>query len=256
LGKDRPRRQDAGAFFLRCDPSRHDEEIAVEIPRAGVLFGRRRGKKLRPLQSRLIDTLLPKLAVDLSQPIDNLAEIFGGAHEEHRLEIGFGGGEHLIAEASGAPDVGFLGCEPFVNGLAKCLVQIDELSVRNIRLYTGSAQSLVEALPANSLARVDILYPDPWPKRRHLKRRLISDATLRALARVMRADAELRFATDIDDYAAWTLARLLRSADFLWEAKSNSDWLAPWPGWSGTRYEEKALREGRAPAYLTFRRKG
>ena len=171
-----------------------------------------------------------------------------------RLEIGFGGAEHLIAEAQAYPRTGFVGCEPFVNGMAKALSAIDELGLTNVRLHHGDAVELARVAAVAIVARVDLLYPDPWPKRRHWKRRFVSDANVAAFARVLRPGGEFRFATDWANYAEWTLLRLLRSRDFNWTAECADDWRKPWPGFSGTRYEAKAKREGRAPAYLIFRR--
>ena len=145
---------------------------------------------------------------------DDLAALFPLPVDDVRLEIGFGGGEHLIAQAQAHPRAGFIGCEPFVNGMAKALVAIDELKLANIRLHHGDAVDLLAWLPARSLARVDLLYPDPWPKRRHWKRRFVSDANVAALARVLRPGGEFRFATDWANYAEWTLVRLTRSPRF------------------------------------------
>ncbi len=138
--------------------------------------------------------------------------------------------------------------------MAKALVAIDELGLANIRLHHGDAVDLLSWLPPHSLARVDLLYPDPWPKRRHWKRRFVSDANVAALARVLASGGEFRFATDWANYAEWTLLRLLRARDFTWVAERADDWRKPWAGFSGTRYEAKAKREGRAPTYLIFRR--
>ena len=222
---------------------------------AAQLYGRRKGKKLRPHQACLMQELLPRLSIDVSRPIADLAAEFAARPAEIWLEIGFGGGEHLIAEAMAHPQAGFLGCEPFVNGVAKLLTQIEAAGCNNLRLFEGDAALLIARLPACSLDGVYLLYPDPWPKRRQRKRRFVSDAMLRQLARVMRSGAELRFATDIDDYAGWTLARVLRSDDFIWPAEQAGDWQRPWQGWSSTRYEAKAIAAGRRPAYLTFVRK-
>ncbi len=221
----------------------------------GGIYGRRKGKALRPHQAKLIETLLPKLRVDLAAPLVDPRCLFPDRPDDLRLEIGFGGGEHLAAEAGVHPRRGYFGCEPFVNGVAKLLAEIETRCLTNIRIHDGDAARLIDALPAASLAGVCLLYPDPWPKRRHRRRRFISDEMLSRLGRVMRSGAELRFATDIDDYAGWTLARVLRSADFFWPAKSAKDWLAPWADWPGTRYEAKALRDGRRPVYLTFIRR-
>ncbi|MGO9134883.1 MAG: tRNA (guanosine(46)-N7)-methyltransferase TrmB [Methylovirgula sp.] len=219
------------------------------------LHGRRKGKKLRSHQAELIDTLLPILTLDVTHKIADAETLFAGAPNEIWLEIGFGGGEHLIAEAESHPNSGFIGCEPFQNGLAKALALAEAKNLQNLRLYCGDAGNVVETLPDAALAGVYLLYPDPWPKRRHRKRRFLSDEMLAALARVLRPGAEIRFATDIDDNAGWTLARVLRSPDFVWKAATAEDWRRPWPQWSGTRYEAKALAAGRAPAYLTFVRK-
>lgn len=226
-----------------------------ERPGASRLHGRRKGKKLRAHQAALLETLLPVLTLDPTQPIEDAAGLFAGKPEEIWLEIGFGGGEHLIGEAESHPDCGFIGCEPFENGLAKALAAAEAKGLANLRLYCGDAGAVIEALPDRALQGVYLLYPDPWPKRRHRKRRFLSDEMLVSLARVMRPGAELRFATDIDDNGGWTLARVLRSPDFIWRAESAEDWREPWPGWAGTRYEAKALAAGRRPVYLTFVRK-
>ena len=220
---------------------------------SGGLYGRRKGKKLRARQADLLVSLLPDIQLDLSQRIENPDALFRTfIASEIWLEIGFGGGEHLISEALRRPDVGFLGCEPFVNGVAKALAAIAANAASNIRLHPGDARQLIAALPARSISRVDILFPDPWPKRRQRKRRFLSDATLSALARIMREGSELRFATDIDDYSGWTLARVARCREFVWKAETATDWLTPWDAWPGTRYEARAIREGRRPVYLTF----
>jgi tRNA (guanine-N7-)-methyltransferase len=223
--------------------------------RTGAFFGRRKGHPLRPHQAALFDTLLPRLALDISKPApSDLRALFPGA-DEVRLESGFGGGEHLIAQAQRHPRTGFIGIEPFVNGMAKALAAIDERSVDNIRLHHGDATDLLAWLPATSLARFDLLYPDPWPKRRHWKRRFVQDKSIAAIARIVRPGGEFRFASDITDYVAWTLLRLQRSPDFGWTAERADDWRRPWPEFSGTRYEAKAIREGRTPCYLIFRRR-
>ncbi|MGC2126551.1 MAG: tRNA (guanosine(46)-N7)-methyltransferase TrmB [Methylovirgula sp.] len=219
------------------------------------LHGRHKGKKLRPRQAKLLETLLPQLALDFSCPIADAAALFARQPAAVWLEIGFGGGEHLAAEAEANPNCGLIGCEYFENGLAKALALIEAKNLGNVRLHCGDAGQVIDALPAASLARVFLLYPDPWPKRRQRKRRLLSDAMLAALARVMRSGGELRFATDVDDNAGWTLARVLRSPDFVWKAATAADWHEPWSGWNATRYEAKALAAGRKPVYLTLQRR-
>jgi tRNA (guanine-N7-)-methyltransferase len=222
-------------------------------PRA--FFGRRKGHKLRPRQMLLIDKVLSQLAIDLTQPAPaELDELFPAPVGEVRLEIGFGGGESMIAQARELPHVGFIGVEPFVNGMAKALSGIEYNGLRNIRLHFDDAVSLIAWLPEASLARIELVHPDPWPKRRHWKRRFVQDEMIAQLLRILRPGAEFRFVTDIPDYAAWTLQRLLRSGCFEWTAQRADDWRIPWPGFVGTRYHAKALREERASCFLIFRK--
>ena len=223
--------------------------------RKGAFFGRRKGHALRPAQSALFETLLPRLALDLDARPDDLHSLFPVPVEDVRLEIGFGGGEHLIKEAAEHPRTGFIGIEPFINGMAKALAAISARKLDNIRLYHGDATDVIAWLPEAALARVDLIYPDPWPKRRHWKRRFVQDDSVAAIARILRPGGEFRFVSDIPDYAAWTLMRLMRSPDFIWTAERADDWRQPWPGFSGTRYGAKAQREGRAPCYLIFQRR-
>lgn len=223
----------------------------------GSFFGRRKGHKLRSHQTDLIAHLLPHLSVDLGTPRpSDPGALFNPPVENVRLEIGFGGGEHLIAEALAFPRTGFIGCEPYVNGMAKILTQIETHNTRNIRLLAGDASELLAWLPDGSLSRIDLIHPDPWPKRRHWKRRFVQDATVAAMARVLKPGGEFRFVCDIPDYVAWTLAHLLRSPDFAWLAERADDWHNPWPNYTMTRYGRKAEREGRHAAYLRFRRDG
>lgn len=221
----------------------------------GSFFGRRKGHRLRSHQAGLIETLLPRLALDIGSPgPSDLGAIFDPPARAVRLEIGFGGGEHLAAEARAHPGTGFIGCEPYVNGMAKILAQIEAGELVNIRLFAGDAAELLAWAPPASLARIDLIHPDPWPKRRHWKRRFVQDATVAAMARVLKPGGEFRFVCDIDDYCAWTLAHLVRSPDFAWTAERADDWRLPWPDYTMTRYGRKAEREGRKAAYLIFRR--
>ena len=220
-----------------------------------AFFGRRKGHALKPRQAALFETLLPELAVDLSKPAPpDLRMLFATAVSDVRLEIGFGGAEHLIAEAKAHPQTGFIGTDAFINSIAKALVAISDNALVNVRLHFGDASELIDWLPEAALSRIDLLYPDPWPKRRHWKRRFIQDESLIRFARILKRGGELRFATDIGDYAAYALERVLRSKDFDWTAECADDWRNPWPGFSGTRYEAKARREGRKPAYFIFER--
>jgi len=220
-----------------------------------AFFGRRIGHRLKPQQAALFDTLLPRLALDLGTRAGALANLFDGEVSDVRLEIGFGGGEHMIAEAERNPQSGFIGIEPFANGMAKALSAIASRGLTNIRLHFGDAIHVLDWLPAGSIARLDLLYADPWPKRRHWKRRFVQDETVGAMARVLAPDGLFRFATDWADYAAWTLQHLARSNDFEWTAERADDWRLPWPGFTATRYEAKAKRAGRMPCYLIFRRR-
>jgi tRNA (guanine-N7-)-methyltransferase len=219
-----------------------------------AFFGRRKGKRLRPGQESALAELLPRLCLpDPPAPIDPDAA-FGRSDGPLILEIGFGGGEHLAAAARQGPEARFIGVEPFVNGMAKMLAVIEHEGLSNIRLWDRDAAELLPRLPAGAFDRIDLFYPDPWPKRRQRKRRFVSEASLAEFARLLKSGGLFRFATDIDDYAGWTLARTLGSPAFVWTARTAEDWRRPFPGWPGTRYEAKAIREGRRSIYLCFRR--
>ncbi|MCG6207379.1 tRNA (guanosine(46)-N7)-methyltransferase TrmB [Rhodopseudomonas sp. HC1] len=221
----------------------------------GSFFGRRKGHKLRTHQADLVENLLPNLALQIDQPAPAaLTGLFDPPTTAVRLEIGFGGGEHLIAEALAHPDTGFIGAEPYVNGMAKILARIEDQNICNIKLFAGDAAELMAWVPAGSLARIDLIHPDPWPKRRHWKRRFVQDAMLDAMARALIEGGEFRFVSDIDSYNAWTLAHMLRAPAFDWTAERADDWRQPWPNYTMTRYGRKAEREGRRAAYLRFRR--
>lgn len=222
--------------------------------RAGVLHGRLQGRRLRSGQAALLGDLLPSYAVPPAGPLDPTG-LFGDAMEALRLEIGFGAGEHLFAQAEAFPRTGFIGCEPFRNGVVALLGRLAAAPRPNLRLHAGDGGTIIDRLPDRSLTRLDLLYPDPWPKRRQRKRRFVSRAMLQRLARVLVPGGAFHFATDIDDYAGWTLARVLDSPDFTWEPRTADDWQLPWPGWTETRYEAKAKRAGRPPVYLTLLRR-
>ena len=220
-----------------------------------AFFGRRKGHALKPRQAALFDSLLPRVVLDLNKPAPlDLASLFSTTVTQVRLEVGFGGAEHLLAQAVAEPGTGFIGADAFVNAIAKALAGIETHKLTNVRLHFGDASELIDRLAATSLSRIDLLYPDPWPKRRHRKRRFIQDEMLTRLARILQVGGELRFATDIPDYADYALMRVLRSPDFIWTAQRADDWRKPWAGYSETRYEAKAKREGRVPAYFIFRR--
>lgn len=209
-------------------------------------FGRRKGRNLRPTKQGLLDILLPRLQISLPQASSLKPQA------STWLEIGFGGGEHLSHLAVLHPEIQFIGCEPYINGIAGLLTNIEKHKLENIRIYNDDARDLIAALPDNSLEKVFILYPDPWPKVRHHKRRIISTEFLDALARVMKSGAELQLATDSADYATWILERLLAHSAFKWTAKICDDWLNPPAEWIPTRYEQKALAG--IATYLGFKR--
>ncbi len=231
------------------------DEGAV-LHRQNPLYGRRKGKPLSPRRAHLMATVFKRLAIDRAVPCpDRLADLFPVPVDDIRLEIGFGGGEHLIHAAIEAPDTGFIGVEPFVEGMAKAVAAIVATDLRNIRLHDGDAGELLDWLPPSSLSGVDLLYPDPWPKRRHWKRRFVNPQNLDRIARVLKPESALRFVSDVNSYVEWTLLHLTRRPDFAWIAQSADDWRKPFPGWPGTRYEVKALGQHRRPAYLTFRKR-
>jgi tRNA (guanine-N7-)-methyltransferase len=231
-----------------------DDRPRALATKTGGLHGRRKGKKLSTHRTDLMVRLFPALKIDLAErPPRSAVGLFPLPVDSVRLEIGFGGGEYLVSAAAAAPSTGFIGVEPYINGMAKAVAAIAARGLRNIRLFDGDAAELLDWLPRASLARVDILYPDPWPKKRHWKRRFIQRESLDKLARVLKAGGELRFASDIPGYVEWTLTHTIFRNDFTWTAGRADDWRKPWSGWQGTRYEAKALTAGRVPAYLIFR---
>lgn len=218
-----------------------------------AFYGRRKGKALREAQVDAIEHALPQLKIDLSQPASrSMTDLFPVPVSRLRLEIGFGGGEHLAHRAVEQPDTGFIGVEPFVNSMAKMLAKVDAADLRNVRLYDDDATQLLDWLPDASIDQIDLLYPDPWPKKKHWKRRFVSQVNLDRFHRVLKPQGVFCFASDIDTYVNWTLQHCARHGGFEWTARNASDWLTPFPTWPGTRYEAKARREGRSSAYLTF----
>lgn len=238
MGEHRPRLAAQERARLNTEPRRRSE-----------LYGRRLGRPLSAHQQSLIQGLLPTISVP-DGSID-LPSLFPGA-KDFALEVGFGGGEHLAAQAALHPDTGFIGCEPFANGVAKLLSAVDARALRNVRVEPDDARDILERLPDEKLSTVFVLFPDPWPKLRHHKRRFIQPATLTQIARVLRKGGELRVATDHADYARWTLMQLLNDFRFEWSAMRAADWRARPADWVATRYEQKALNVGRACIYLRF----
>lgn len=244
----------------------------------GHFHGRRRGKKLRPHRSELIRTLLPRLALPVpalpaqSPPIQGRfwpsvrpgacgggllapSALFGRQVSSVWLEIGFGAGEHLAAQAEARPDIGFIGAEPFINGVAALLSRIEARGLENVRILADDVRPLLYRLAPGSIGRAFILFPDPWPKPRHHRRRIVNGAVLDALARVLSPGAELRLATDHLEYARWMLAALVAHPDFEWTARRAADWRERPADWPATRYEAKARKAGLAPVFLRMRRR-
>jgi tRNA (guanine-N7-)-methyltransferase len=221
-----------------------------------AFFGRRRGKTIRPLQAGALADVLPGYRIDLAAPPPQpLAALFEAPVTSVRLEIGFGGGEHLLHAARLEPASGFIGVEPFVNGMARLMLSLGEAPLANIRVYGDDATRVLDWLPSGAIDTIDLFYPDPWPKKKHWKRRFVGKANLDRFARVLRPGGRFRFASDIDTYVNWTLLHCRAHGALEWLANSADDWRNAYPDWPGTRYEAKALREGRQPAYLTFVRK-
>lgn len=216
-----------------------------------LIYGRRQGHRLHKKQALLVDEHLPRLTPDLAAR--NIpADWFSRAFDSYVLEIGFGGGEHLAARAAAQPHCGFIGCEPFLNGVAKLVAHVAQENCENIAIYQDDARSVLDALPDASLAAVYLLYPDPWPKKRHHKRRFVSAENLAAIHRVLQPDGLFFIASDIAAYIDWSLMHINAHGGFKWAAEKADDWRLPPADWPGTRYEAKALKAGRTPAYLSF----
>ena len=223
-------------------------------------YGRRIGKSLRPSQRRLLEDCLEHRLIPGVEPKSNpqrLPADLSGCFSLGApiwLEVGFGSGENLARLASMHPEVGFIGCEPYINGVASLLSKLEAKGLSNVRIHPGDVRELFDVAPEDSVDRVFLLYPDPWPKRRHHRRRFVSPEYLEPLARMMRPDAELRIATDVPDYARQAVVELRRNGNFRWCAARRADWMDRWEGWESTRYEKKAKREGRTSIYLNFAR--
>ena len=243
-------------------------DSAAPARRRRVLYGRRLGRPLRVDRRRLMAELLPRITLDLAGIAPGTLDprkVFAApafadqappSPREVWLEVGFGGGEHLAAQAARHRDIGLIGCEPFINGVASALQHIESERLDNVRLHPDDARAVIDALAPASLARVYVLFPDPWPKARHAKRRFISDANLDALARVMAPGARLTVASDDDGYIRWALGRLLAHPAFVWMAERAADWRERPADQPPTRYEEKARAKGIRPVFVLFRRTG
>ena len=219
------------------------------------LYGRSSGHKLRKSQQELVETLLPQIAVPGDGPIGS-RQLFGDNRPLH-FEIGFGSGEHLANRADMLPDHGFIGAEPFLNGVASALAHIRDKQFRNVRLWRGDALEVLQRVPDGALSFLYLLHPDPWPKARHSKRRMLNDGPVDLFAAKLRPGGEFRLATDDPTYLSWSLMIMQRHIlDFEWLAERPKDFLEPSGGWIETRYGAKSRREGRRPYYLRYRRLG
>lgn len=226
------------------------EDLPDDLTDEPRSFGRRHGKTLRKGRKALLEELLPKIKVDIKGDLDTL---FGGkVPDDVWLEVGFGGGEHLAGQALAHPDVGFIGAEPFINGVAGLLKYIDAEDIQNVRVYDDDIRLVFPLIPDGRLSRVYVLFPDPWRKARHFRRRFISQLNLDHLARMMKPGAELRVASDHIGYVRWTIEQLLRHPSFEWTAQTPDDWRVPPEDWIQTRYEQKALEQGDFCTYLRF----
>ncbi|HEX8642400.1 MAG TPA: tRNA (guanine(46)-N(7))-methyltransferase TrmB [Allosphingosinicella sp.] len=216
------------------------------------LYGRRSGHRLRPGQAALLEELLPAVSVPQTGVVDSSA-LFGDARALH-FEIGFGSGEHLAYRADLLPDHGFIGAEPFLNGVVAALAHLRDGHLANVRLHMGDALDVLERVPDGALSFVYLLHPDPWPKARHAKRRMVNDGPLDLIAAKLKPGGELRLGTDDPVYSRWAMMVMSRRGDFEWLAESAADFLVRPGGWPETRYEAKARRKGHEVWYFRYRR--
>lgn len=228
---------------------------AQENQNKRVLYGRRLGRPLRKTQRQRLSDFLPQIEVG---PLERLAaprDLFDGPVEAVWLEIGFGSGEHLAEQARNNPAVGLIGCEPFINGVASLVRTVEAEAIANVRIHADDARAVLDALPDSSVERCFILFPDPWPKRRHHGRRIVSPETLRQLARILTDGGVLRLASDHSEYVRWMLFHTLADGCFAWRAKGPADWRERPPDWPTTRYEQKAAQRGESSVFLEFLRR-
>jgi tRNA (guanine-N7-)-methyltransferase len=228
---------------------------APAAPEPIRFYGRRKGKPLKATRRALLDGLLPRLAIPRPAGALDPRTLFAVPPTEVWLEIGFGGGEHLAAQAAAHPTVGFIGSEVFLNGIAGALKEIDAHALGNVRLFADDVRFLLPALPKASLGRIFLMFPDPWPKARHAKRRFVGPAMLAELGRLLRDGGELRVASDHPLYVRWVLQHATAHPDFAWPVQGPADWRERPADGFPTRYEQKAIAAGRPPVYLRFVRR-
>lgn len=226
----------------------------LENIKGSRVYGRRQNKPLKKASAERLEKYFPKFALSLDEGEIDFDALFDFTPKDYWLEIGFGKGEHLVAQAMANPDVGFIGCEPFLNGVSGLIDHMDREGVTNIRFFMDDARLLMDAMPENFLSRAFILFPDPWRKKRHYKRRVVSPGNLNVLSKLLKEGAELRIGTDHHDYCRWILARMMENPDFTWKADHPDDWHKRPDDWPATRYELKALEVGRKSAYMSFNR--
>jgi tRNA (guanine-N7-)-methyltransferase len=214
------------------------------------LYGRRQGHKLRTGQATLVEELLPKLEVPETGALD--ATLLFGDDRPIEFEIGFGSGEHLAGQAEARPDHGFIGCEPFINGVVGALMHVRDRDLTNVRLHMGDALEVLERFPDASLSRVYLLHPDPWPKARHAKRRMMNHGPMDLIARKLKPGCEFRLGTDDPTYCRWSMMVMDQRRDFEWQATSAQDFLTRPDDWPETRYERKARRKGHEVWYFRY----
>ena len=226
-------------------------------PRVRSVHGRRKGPKLSPRKQALLERVLPRLRISRPGPRPgglDLAALFGRGYRRYGLEIGFGKGEHLAARAATEPETGFIGCEPYLNGLVAFLDRAEEQGLENVRVYDDDARHILEALAENALDVVYLIHPDPWPKRRHAKRRFVNPGNLDLLARILRPGGALLIVTDDPVHRQWTAIQMAQRREFEWTAECPADWRQAPAGWIETRYAEKAERAGRSDTFFLYRR--
>ncbi len=234
-----------------------NEMILKDLQTHNNFYGRRKGPTLSLRKKHLLENTLPKLKINVSEcekPL-NPRNLFSAYFKEVWLEIGFGKGEHVAWQALNNKNVGILGCEPFINGVAGLLSHIEEQNINNIKIYDDDARHLLKVLEPESIGRTFLLHPDPWPKNRHQGRRFVSQKNLEELARVMKDGAELRIGTDHMGYARWTISQMLNHPLFEWQAENSSDWKTPPDDWPTTRYNKKALDIGQDSIHFIFKRR-
>jgi tRNA (guanine-N7-)-methyltransferase len=226
------------------------------LRRHSVFRGRRHGRKLRESMRTLMRDMLPAITIDSEASDTSLdpSGLFDASKREVWMEIGFGAGEHLAWQAANNPEVGFIGCEPYINGVASLLRHAADKDLSNIRILPDDVRPFLDRLPDGCLTRLFVLFPDPWPKRRHADRRIVQFETVATFSRILKPGGELRLATDDPTYLRWMLARVTGRSDLRWMARRGVDWRARPDDWPQTRYEAKAIAEGRPPAFLRFQK--